>query len=474
MAFNFFSKIFKKEKTLTLNNYNPIEKYAQSRSLIYFHNRTLYHLSKKISSKTLLLDPHYGLYIIDSVDWMFDDVHHSKVSASRKKNSSNADVQVDELHAFITQKFNEVLHTEVCPIVNILYLSNITNDEFKQLDESFHSLLPSQFLIFKDSGLNEIEQHLHQDVASLNIPIDTNIIQSALFVDSCIHTHNTIKTATHEQKEFIFAPLEEISSVNAAHFSGKTTTLLLKVIKEKLHNPDINITIIVSTQYASDTLRQELLQLIEYAIVDIDLNSIRVLTTSSMGSKLTGSGYLFCDDAQLYSKAFIEKLMKMKKSYKICFLGHEIKEEKQNFTLTHTFEIPPSINYENYLRRENSSTMTFCRANVYLRTVLVLQRLLVDQNDESILIVLDDREVAKKLREEINDYYDNICSILDTTLSISQLKRNRIEIININELSMFTCKHLILALNDTKDKTLIEFALSRATKHIYVFENEGN
>ena len=467
MGFSFLSNLFKK-KTSHSPEIKSIKAYAKEKSLLYFHDRELFHLTKRICSKTLLLDPHYALYIIESVDWEFKKIAKAKASSKKSTKNAHSDVEVDTLHNFISQKFNEVLHADVCPIVNILHLTHITYEEYLKLDKSFHTLLPTKRLIFKNSTMDEISQHLHHNLRELPLPIDTKLVQSSLFIDSCILNENAQQIVTLEQQEFIKTPLQKLSSLNAPYSSGKTNIMLLKVIREKLTNPNMDITIIVSTHYASDNIRQTLLELTEYAIVEVDLNSIKVLTTSNIGSKLKGSGYLFCDDVQLYSKAFLQKLLQMKKSYHICFMGYDIKQEAQNFTLTHTFKLPPSINYEAYLAKQDIPSMTFIKGNLYMNVILLLQKLL--STNEKILIVLDDRDVAKLLYAEINDYYDNICAIIDTTLSLSLIKRNRVEIININELSMFTCKQVILSLTQVNDKALIEYALSRASEHIYCIE----
>ena len=470
MALQLLKKLFCSSKPKETLEMPIIEHYAKERSLIFLPNRTLYHLNKSIQAKSILLDAHYGLYIIESAQWHYKNIKNAKAILASHKKRQKADINIDTLHNFITQKFNEVLHQEVCPIINILYLPNITKEQFETLDESFHSLLPSKRLIFSDSSLDEICQHLHQDIARLERPLNTFKVQSALFVDSTIIDSNAVFQANAEQSAFIQSELGPLSSLSGTYSTGKSVTLLLKMIKEKLKDPALPITLIVPTQFAADTMRSKLLELSEYAIVDIAFEGIDVITTASVGAKLKRKGIVFCDDAHLFSKAFIQKILKNAKHYTLCFVGVDIPKEQQHFELKHIYQTPPSITYERVISQKPSSSIEYLYGNIYMNVMLVINQLLSKDSKEEILIVVDNNHIAQEIQENINDYYGNIVSKIDTTLSVTYIKRNQLEIVHVNELSMFTCNYVIATIEKMENRLYVNQAISRCTKRLYLLQ----
>lgn len=472
MALALLKKLFCLSKPKADIDMSIIENYAKARSLIYLHNRTLYHLKQSIKAKTLLLDAHYGLYILESVQWHYEHLKHAKASLASHKKSKKADVSIDDLHNFITQKFNEVLHQEVCPIVNILYLPNLTKEQFATLDESFHALLPSKRLIFSNSTIDEICEHLHQDITRLETPLDTFKVQSALFVDSTIIDSEGIFQSDSSQYAFIQNPLGPITSLSGGYSSGKSVTLLLKIIKEKLDNPAVDITLIVPTQFAADTMRAKLLTLSEYAIIEIALESIDVITPANVGAKLKRKGLVFCDDAHLLSKSFLQKLLKHAKHYKLCFAGVNIPTQNEHFMLKHTYSNPPSLTYERVIANEILCAVEYLHGNIYMNIMLLIEKMLAKNSQEPLLIVVDDNQVAQKIQENINDFYGTIATIIDTTLSVAYLKRNQIEIVHVNEVSMFTCKFVIAVISDWNNKLHLSQSISRCSEKVYLFKEE--
>ena len=473
MALSLLKKLFCKTRPELEIDTKLIESYALASATIFLKDRRIYHLKSSIKAKTILLDAHYGLYVVEVAHWQYSALKGAKATLASHKKGEKSDIAVDELHEFIARKFNEVLHKELCPIINILYMPNITHDEFHSLDKSFHTLLPTTRLIFKDSNFDEIKEHLHHNLSRLEVPLDTFKIQSALFVDTTIIDEaGNLYQADESQKAFIFASLEPLCSISGDYSTGKSSTIILKIIKEKLDNPSLDITLIVPTQYAADTMRTMLLQWSEYAIVDLAHESIRVITTSQVGAKLKTKGLVFCDDAHLLTKSFMQKILKNAKEYTLCFVGVDIPAQQQHFRLKHRYKRAVSLTYDGVVSKRESDAIEFLDGNIYMNAMLVINKLLAQNPNESILIVVDEISKADNLQENINDYYGNIVTIIDTTLSVAYLERNQIEILLIDEVSMFTCRYVIAILEQMEDALMVNQAISRCTEKLYLLQEK--
>ena len=168
------------------------------------------------------------------------------------------------------------------PIFNYLLMENLNNGEYKHLDESFKELLPQERIMFNDSSQEAILDKLVEPV-TYNLPNTSTIMSTLLIQYAIIDYEQNIFLASEEQMQFINADLEVTSTLRGLSGrylsgSGKTSSILLKAILEKLKKTSIKVIIIKPTNLACDILRKKLLDSVEHAIITIDLTSISILT----------------------------------------------------------------------------------------------------------------------------------------------------------------------------------------------------
>lgn len=471
--FSLFSKLFTKTERQNSDD-SHIDGYIALNNLTKIPSSPIFHHDKSIESKLLIVDPYYSLYIIEKLDWHLDEIKDAKPMLSKFTSKSHADINVDEIQKFILQKFNEVLHSDYINVSKVLYLPNITHDEYIRLNSSFQELIPSNALLLKDSSNDDIKNILHKNREELLEPIDTARLVSALFVQKCILEEERVAITDTYQDNYITSKLAKENTLCGAYSSGKTSVIILKVLLLKLENPDTKITIITSSTYAADMIRAKMLALIEYAIVDVALETIQVIAINTLRESIKGSGYLFCDDVQLYTKAQLEKIYKASKKFTLTLSALTCNDDVQNFHLENQYHIQSEINYENFLSADESDAMSFKTGNIFMYTLLAIENILKEDSSTHVMILVDNVAIIKPLVIEINEYYDNICSHFDATLHANQLTRSQVEIVMIHEASMLRRDHVLLILQNSVDPIYIQFALSRAKKHIEIIREDND
>ncbi|MEA3521422.1 MAG: hypothetical protein U9R50_00440, partial [Campylobacterota bacterium] len=417
MGFFTFFNTDKKHLHTDSKPHLALQAYVTLNQLSFYKNIRIFHRHEEETIVSLVFDAYRGLYIFDSVDWEIKQLDKATVSPVTPDKKAHSAIHVDTIHQFIQQKFNEVLHIEGCRLTNIVIFENITKENFDSLDKSFHTLMPKQHLIFADDTPKEIALKLQNILDLLPIPLPTVTLLGALFFHLNILPDNLHKDhviLTQEQYNFISSELPKFSTLSGNYGSGKTSIILLKAIYELLLNPEYKIIIIMPTLAACDLLKKQLLNIIEYAIIDIELLQIHILTPQQViaqhyqklyknkafnFAKITpkmfshqyqSSDLVFCDDSYLIDSEFVRYLIKQQTKKRLCLVTLQADDaKKKNYVLPHSFRSPSAF-LQGYADEKNAknSHLHILDENPFMQIMLILGEDLKKIEHSKILIAV--------------------------------------------------------------------------------------
>jgi hypothetical protein len=503
MSFFTFFNTKKEQAHTSSNSYLPLKEYASLHQYPFYESIPIYHRHEKEEIVSILFDSHRGLYLFDKVTWKIQDLKNATVTSATPDKKDNADIKIDSIHNFIQRKFNEVLHTEGCSLTNILILEHISKEDFEQLHPSFHSLMPKERLIFSDDTHEKIEKKLQSAFVFLDEVLPTNTLLGALFfhlniLPDNLHQENAL--LTEEQYHFITDTLPNFSILSGNYGTGKSTLILLKSIFELLLHPEYKIIIVMPTLAVCDLLKKQLLDIVEYAIIDIDLLSIKILspeqviaqhyqklyknesfnfakiTPKMFSHQFQSCDLIFCDDSYLLDDEFIRYLIKQQSKKRLCLVTLETNPDSKNYQLTHLFRVPSAFLQ---LCNKNSENKTITNQNFHLldgnpfmHIMLVLQENLKEVPYNNILIVLPHSQFALKLLDEINGFYGNISIIYKADEGLLNQNLGQILIATMNELSHLQRENVIIVKDKNSDERHICHAIGRASKSLYLISSD--
>jgi hypothetical protein len=361
---------------------------------------TVYHHSDKINIPLIILDPRRGLYILEYKDWSYDDLKNFEIKISHNNEKSKNTLAYDKTNSFISTKFNEILHNDFIKIFNYLITENLSFTDYEHLSDDKKSLLPNKKIIFSDTDEDDILKKLI-DAADVdeNLANDEYILAN-LLTQYMVFSNGGISLASQEQISYIeddlhYEDANNIVSLNGLALSGKTTALILKAIYLKLLSPENSVTIIQATILSCDIVKQSIMELIEYSIVNVDVASIHVYTPEEFLNSKTTS-YVLCDDSSLIEDALLEKIIS--------------KSVKSKLTL-----VNPINRYERYYKLtksyHNSVDIEFIQKNPFASTMHLLQK--YSKNKDNSILTVSSTDTSKKLSEELESFLEQKVVLLD-------------------------------------------------------------
>jgi hypothetical protein len=484
MNLSYFTSFFKtKSKTLQLPESALLKKLksiSQENNFLIYENITIYHHTQSFFIPLLLLDEHRGLYLFESKSWHYQELKNAKVQKATKQDSSEKSLSYENSHDIIKQRFNELTHNDGVPIFNYLLMENLSAEEYQHLDISFQELLPKSKVVFSDSSALDIIQKLHEGIAeSHQFPSAANIIGSIL-VQYCILDKNSLNLCTSEQMKFIDAELTGLSVLDARSGCGKTNTLALKAILEKLKNPNKRIIIIKETILACEIFKKKLLEIIEHAIVEADITSIEVITPLDLVNKhleklkkiqrlnalyieetlfkksFDVADLIMCDDADFYNDDFISYLKHLQKKSALLLVSS--KEEKKDFTFTKNFRLEKQKAY-------------FYKTNPHAKALQILSELLETNKAKDILVVSNSLS-KEKLNDDLEFFIRDKAVLLDSSKNLVETDLNNLTLATYADIDALSPKFVILLDVAFVEETKLNYAFNLCRESVYVLHDD--
>ena len=476
MNLSFISSLFKpKSRMLSVPDSMLVKKLkalSLHSNLLVFSNLKIYHHTSSYQIPLLILDELRGLYIFEIKSWSYDDLKNATIEKAEHQVSSKNTLAFDNTQGLLRRRFNELTHQDGVPIFNYLIMENLSADEYEHLNDSFKSLLPFDKLIFSDSSESDIFKKLQSaSVENHSLP-DANEILGALLIQyTFLSEDNSVKLCTQDQIAFIDKPLAPLTHLNGVPASGKSNILLLKSIIELLQDSSKKIIIIKPTLLACDIFKKKLLDIIEHAIVEIDLTSIEILTPiellnrhlkklnknllserihvdeSLLSKTYNAADIIICDDASLYSDKFIEYVEHLQKKSTLLLVNP--KKSTEPLTLLENF-------------KGDGREIIFYKTNPHAKTLHLINTLLQDSNPEEIIVISNSLS-REKLKDDLESFVESNVIILDSTLHLIYQNFDGIILATYQDINALSAKHIIILDLCFTNMDEIEYAVNLAT-----------
>ena len=471
MNLSSFTSFFKKTpNNLTVPDTILVKKLknlsSQSNLLVY-KDVKIYHHTLAYNIRMMLVDKLRGLYLFETKEWTYDELKNAKIEKATKQDSSDNTLAYEKTHDIIRQKFNEVTHADGVPIFNFLLMENLNADEYEHLDESFQELLPREKIIFSDASEADIFKKLqavskeNEELASIDSILGTLLVQYTM-----LDHKNKPHFCNNEQIAFIDAKLSNEYELKGVSGSGKSKVLLLKSLVEILNKTAQKIIILKPTLLACDIFKQELLNLIEHAIIDFDLDAIEIITPlmlinrhlEKLGKervsqvqidpRLLKKNYHFadiilCDDAHLLEKEFIEYLKHLQAKRHLAVVRQELSQEESQL----------KINY-----RQKRQSFNFYETNPHAKALRIIERLSVNES-KNILIVCD-KDSREKLTEDLHSFINQTPQTIEGSVHLINQIFADISFCTYEDINSLKVDHIILMDLCSISENLLEYAIN--------------
>ncbi len=486
MKIPFLSSFFrKKSDPLTIPDSILVKKLksiTEFSELSLYKDIIIYHHTKNYLIPLMLLDTRRGIYLFERKDWSYDDLKNSKIEKAENQNSSKDTLSYQNTQTIIDKKFNELIHHDSVPIFNYLLMENLNADEYEHLDESFKELLPKNRVIFSDSEENEIIQKLEYcEIPELPLPAKENIIGNLLIQHTILNDDSSLKLCTKEQIKFIDENISGFEVLNSDSSSDKSSVLLLKVVLEKLKNPDKKYIIIKPTVLACDILKKRLLEIVERAIIEIDLSSIMILTPidlinmhlrklkretivgaltideSLMRKNFSVADLIMCDDSNLMPENFIQYLIHIQSKSNLVLVNSDIKEAR--FTFEGEF-------------KTQDIDILFHKANPHAKALQLISKLLQSTTAEGIVVVSNSLS-KEKLNDDLEYFIKDKALLLDSSENLINQNFDSLLLLTYADTNALKAEHIIMLDLCFTSQSEIEYALGMATSSVdIIYEDD--
>ncbi len=486
MNIPFFTSLFKnKSQSLTipdsilLKNLKSITKPSE---LTLYEDATIYHHTKSYLIPLMLLDIRRGIYLFERKEWSYDDLKNSKIEKAQNQSSSKDTLSYQNTQNIIDKKINEITHHNSVPIFNYLLMENLNATEYEHLDESFKELLPKNRVIFSDSTPEEIIEKLeYAEISTTPIPSKDNIIGNLFIQHTIVNDDLSLKLCSDEQIEFIDSEISGLEILTASNNSNKSTVLLLKVILEKFKDPNKQFIIIKPTLLACDIMKKKLVDIVEHAIIEIDVTSIMIITPidlinmhlkklkretivgnvvideSLMHKSFNAADLILCDDSNLMPENFIEYLIHIQSKSDLLLVNSDIKEARFIFQQE---------------LKENSAEVSFHKANQHAKALQLISKLLQDSNAKDIIVVSNSLS-KEKLNDDLEFFIKDKALLLDSSENLINQNFDSLMLLTYSDTNALQAEHVILLDLCFTSQSEIEYALSIAKRSIdIIYEDE--
>ena len=485
MNMSIFKSFFKPKApvdVVDIELFDTVEDACKKSNLLFYKDVTIYHHTKSLLVPLLLLDPTRGIYIFECKTWSYDILKDATAKRSKDQQQADNTLAFDQIHSIIKTKFNELTHNDGVETFNFLMMENLTTQEYERLNFSLQELLPKDRIIFKDSTQEEIiKKFKNVRVQNHSMPDIAHIMGNLLIQYLVLSDNKEFYMATKQQMEFIDAKVENHQILYGENGSGRTSALLLKTVLYKLRNPDKKVLIISPTTLSCDMLKRKLLDIVEHAIIELDLTSIDIITPIELLNKhLAKYNKPLMDDENIYVEDILMK-KKMQIAELIMCDDSDLMPDDFIFYLKHIQKKSNLILITNKTTPETSFVfketifqnldIQFISTNPHAKALQIIAKLLKDNDAKDIVVVSD--EVGKKhLDEDLEFFIKDEPILLDSSKNLIEQHLDNILLVTYEKTSAINAKFvIILNVCKTSLNSLVH-AIGSAQNSAYILYEE--
>jgi hypothetical protein len=485
MKLSLLSSFFKaKEEALVVPDSLPLKKIkllSQNSNLIVYAYREIFHHKNAYLIPLMIYDNLRGIYIFEMKEWSYDDLKNATASKAKSVESSKETLAFDKTHAVIKQKFNELLHNDGVEIFNYLLMENLSSDEYEHLNDSLQEILPKEKIIFSDSESSEIFKKLQNSAPENHALPSADTILGTLFIQyAIVKNENEIHLCNNEQIALIDAKVTGLQNLLAPAKSGKSYTLLLKSLKEIFKNERQKIILLKPTMLSKDILHKRFLELLEHAIIDIELMAFEILTPLElinrhlmklkmpllddalyideklMKKSFDAADLIICDDANLMPQNFLSYLKHIQK--------------KSDLLVINDINEPPSFSFtQSYLPKERE--IYFYKTNPHAKALHLISSLLRQAKADEIVVISNSLS-REKLKDDLSSFIEDETLIIDASKHLLEQKLDSLLLTTYGDIVDLDAKYVIIMDICYGNENEIAYACSIATKSLYLLYEE--
>lgn len=437
---------------------------------IFLHDFTLFHYANSFNFNILIFLPHYGLYLGEKIGWKVQELEKANLERSNKEGRKNPTTRLEISEALIQHKLEDVLSFNFTPIERFFWMENLSEAEFDLLGDSFHQLLPKNRLIFNDDTIQIIQSKLHtlgtyQDEPHSKLKVIGSLRAHTLLLPTDSKPFGAF--LSEEQQNFLDTPLSSsVVTLSGGYGSGKSTVLIRKVIQLLLEQPQSKITIIAPTLLNTEMLREELIAIMEFSALTLNLSNIHFFPLNTHNEPFETSrifhesSIIVCDDTHLFKRGVLELIIAHQGTRTLLLSSTVPLHETNTYTLNNSFRTP-LIKHIHFSHTKGA-----------LFTVLSgLQELRKKSSKSPILIILPDELLIHEYKHAIDEHLHLETQILNATFSLQYKNFDSITLSTPKFINGLEVPHCYL-INLNPDDPLHSLALSRASESVTIISEE--
>lgn len=438
----------KKSKQLTVPDSILVKKLknlSTQSNLHVYTDVTIYHHTDAYHIGLMLVDTTRGLYLFERKEWTYDELKNADIQKAQKQETSDNTLSFENTHNIIRQKFNELTHSDGVPIFNFLLMENLNTDEYQHLNDSFKELLPEDKVIFSDSSEADIFKKL-QAVSPENKALTSfDEVLGTLFIQyTFLDKKNRLHLGSDEQIAFIDAPLPSFSELTGISGSGKSELLLLKAITELLTQNAKKIIIIKPTILSCDLLKKKFLEMIEHAIVEINLDALEIITPLALKNKQQQKvDLIICDDAHLLEDDFITYLTNLQKNRHLLLVTNTTVKEQALLSKKY---------------RGTNTIYRFHQTLAYAKALQIIERLL--RNNSKNIVLLAEEQTRLNLQEDLVSFIKKTPQNIQSDKHLLSQISSDILFCDYEDINAIEVDHIILMDLSSLSENLLEYAIN--------------
>lgn len=481
MLLSFLTRYFSPKKPVPKkhiendNNNISLKTFVQNEGGKFFSDYKLYHHESVTSIDTLIFLPNYGIFLGEVIHWDAAEVENATVERSSIQTKRPAATQFDQLESKIRRKLADVLSFDSTPIHRFIWMHRLSEAEFDTLDSSFHELLPKNRVLFSDESIETVKTKLSSLGEYRREPYSTLKVIGALnphtyILPSALHPSGALLSP--QQSLFLTSEYDGVATLSGGYGSGKSTLLIRKALLHLLAYPEEKIMVITPTLLGGELLRDELISLLEYGALSVDLSALYfynpVPSNSGEVDRIEGlknfqeASIILCDDAHLMEKSFIEKLLKQRQKQSVLLTTvHTTDHSDASFELLGRFRRSPAP--KNIVSANHQFAITL---------ILHLRKLLSRVPSTDILIIASGEHTILPLKEAIDEYFNLNCRLLLPSFSLQYQNLDSAVITTMECIAPLSRAHLFLIGIDPADPNY-SLALSRASETLTIISDKN-
>jgi hypothetical protein len=470
-VFSFLTRFFsnrslvcdeKLSKEVNLLPIDHLHRIAEEENALFVKDFSLFYQERHNIIDLFMFLPYRGICFGEEIDWDFEALSHATIESSSPSKKKDSTTHLAATESLISQKLEEILsfNTTVCE--RFFWMSALKEDEFDILGPSFHTLMPKERLIFSDSSYESIRHKIESIAPRLDFPYSTLKIMGSLQSHLLLTPTEDSpfgNFVSEEQQQFILTDYSDtLTSLFGEHNSGKSSAIIRKVLFTLLTHPKEKIIIITPNRIGSEILRHELISLLEYGALKIDL-SLLTFHTPDESEKIHENDYflsassVLLDDAHLMKKQLLDTLIEHRGNRWILFSMHNDYRPISD----------SSVIFYNHYQKNIDYRKIPTSANQLLHTLLLeLRRDLLSTSPERIMVMFENHQELHAYKEAIDEYFEINCRIVNKDFSLQYQNLDDLILTTHEYTYGIHVPHLYFVVSDQEEN--YSYALSRASE----------